>query len=150
MKIRESGFTLIEVMIVVVVIGILVMVAFPSYQEHVRKGNRAEGKGALLRAAQIQERFFSDRGQYVTQAELATAFGVSAGNLPNIRSGEDPNNAAGKYAITILLAADNLSYTLTATPAASADSTAGGCGDLTLTSTGTRNKSGDKPMSACW
>jgi type IV pilus assembly protein PilE len=148
MKTREIGFTLIEVMIVVVVIALLVAVAYPSYQEHVRKGNRAEGKAALLKAAQIQERFFSDRGRYVDIVDLRAAFGANAGQP--IYSGEDPNNVGGKYTITVVLGAGNTSYTVTATPNGNADSTAGGCGNLTLTSTGVRGRSGDKPMSQCW
>lgn len=150
MKIRERGFTLIEVMITVAVIGILVAVGYPSYQDHIRKGNRAEGKGALLRAAQQQERYFSDRSQYAPPAELAAAMGVSAANSPTIRSGEDPNNTAGKYTIDVALGAGNTSYTLTATPVGNADVTVGGCGNLTLTSTGTKDRTGNLLMNQCW
>ena len=149
MKIRERGFTLIELMTVVVVISLLVTIAYPSYQEHVRKGNRAEGKGALLRAAQLEERYFSDQGRYGDITVLRTLFGVAAGGT--IYSGES-SAAAGKYTITItILDAGNTSYRLTATPAAaSTDTTAGGCGNLTLTSTGVRDRTGDKPMNQCW
>ena len=147
MKIRESGFTLIEVMTVVVVIGILVAVALPSYQDHIRKGKRAEGKGALLKAAQLQERYFSDRNAYAGPADLSTLFGAGV----NIYSGENPNNAGSAYRIVVVLGAGSTSYTLTAIPTASHnDPDVGGCGTLSLTSTGSRGKIGDKPMSQCW
>ncbi len=113
---RWSGFTLIELMIVVVVISILVAVAYPSYQDHVRKSKRTEGKSALLRAAQVQERFFTDQNRYATQAELATAMGAAS---PTIYSGENPSTAAGaSYTITVTPAAPTTTFTLTATPAA--------------------------------
>jgi len=53
----SRGFTLIELMIVVAVIGILAAVAYPSYQDSVRKSRRADGKTALLQAVQVAERF---------------------------------------------------------------------------------------------
>lgn len=130
---KLSGFTLIELMVVVVVIAILVAIGFPSYQEYVRKGKRAEGRGALLRAAQTQERFFTDQNQYASTPQLATASGAGA----TIYSGENPNLASGAYTITVALGAGNTSFTLTATPNAPfADPQ---CGNLTLTSAGVRS-----------
>ena len=82
-----SGFTLIELMIVVVVISILVTVAYPSYQDHVRKGRRAEGKTALLKAAQVQERYYSDNNTYVV--DLAPLFALAPGAA--VYSGENPS-----------------------------------------------------------
>jgi len=147
---RYSGFTLIELMTVVVVISILVAVAYPSYQDYVRKGKRAEGKGALLRASQVSERFFSDQNRYANQTELAAAMGVTAGTT--IYSGENPNTAANaSYTITVALGAGNTSYTLTATPNAPfTDTGATGCGNLTLTSAGVRGRSGSAPLEKCW
>lgn len=136
MRLGFRGFTLIELMIVVVVIAILVAVGYPSYVEQVRKGKRAEGRSALLRAAQIQERFFTDRNRYATQAELATAMGVTGAT---IYSGENPNLASGAYVITVALGAGNTSFTLTATPNAAAAFSDPQCGNLTLTSAGVRS-----------
>jgi len=55
----NSGFTLIEVMVVVAIVGILAAIAYPSYQEHVRRANRAEARGILLEMAQLLERNYT-------------------------------------------------------------------------------------------
>jgi type IV pilus assembly protein PilE len=68
---RQRGFTLIEIMIVVAVVGILAMIAFPSYQDSVRKSRRAEAKSALSDLAARQEQFFNDNKTYAdTVAKL--------------------------------------------------------------------------------
>ena len=62
---RAGGFTLIELMIVVVVVGILGAVAYPAYLDHVRKGKRAEARAALLNLLQQQERYMTQQNTYL-------------------------------------------------------------------------------------
>jgi type IV pilus assembly protein PilE len=67
---KQHGFTLIEVMIVVVIVAILAAVAIPSYQDSVRKTRRADAKEALMRIAALQERYFFTNNRYGTLADL--------------------------------------------------------------------------------
>lgn len=61
---RNRGFTLIEMMIVVVIVTILLSVALPAYQHQIRKTKRAIGKGHLLEVASRQEQFFANNKTY--------------------------------------------------------------------------------------
>jgi type IV pilus assembly protein PilE len=151
------GFTLIEIMVAVGIIAILAGVALPSYLDHLRKAKRAEGKSALLKALQLEERAYtaaSANAAYVT--DLGPLFGLGAGAV--VKSGEDPRN--GNYTITAAAdpAAGNdlqAGVLLTATPAApftDANPVTGqvDCGVLTINAQGVKTSSGAKPLSFCW
>jgi len=142
---RGRGFTLIEAMIVVAIIAFLAAIAYPSYTSHIRKGKRAEAKAKLLTAAQRQERSYTDNGTYV--ADLAPLFGLAPTSVVYSGDNNDPGSA---YRITVAPAAGgiNTGYTLTATPNGGYSDT--DCGNLTLTSTGVKGKSGSADLSRCW
>lgn len=63
-KQRTQGFTLIELMIVVAIVAILVVVAYPAYSKQIRKGHRVDAKSAVLEAAAREEKFFATHNQY--------------------------------------------------------------------------------------
>jgi type IV pilus assembly protein PilE len=65
----SAGFTLIEVMMVVVIVGVLAMIAYPSYSEFIKKGNRAAAQAYLMKAAQLQQQFFNDARRFATTEE---------------------------------------------------------------------------------
>ncbi|RIX46804.1 MAG: type IV pilin protein [Rhodocyclales bacterium GT-UBC] len=70
--IKQKGFTLIELMIVVVVISILAAVAVPSYRQYVAKSRRTDAKSALLATSQAMEKFYTEKMTY-DAATLGTA-----------------------------------------------------------------------------
>ena len=72
---KNSGFTLIEVLIVVAILGILMSIAVPAYSEYIRRAHRAAAQQFLLDVAQRQEQYLLDNRQY------ATVLGAGAGGL---------------------------------------------------------------------
>jgi type IV pilus assembly protein PilE len=148
----QRGFTLIELMIVVAVIGILASVAYPSYVEQIRKGNRTEGKAALMRTSQTLERFFTARGRYPSVVEYATLFGLASG--ANLFSNPD-TPTIGKYEITYVITVPNvqndggLEYTLAARLVAGAGADPQ-CGNYSLNSRAVRNVSVGGNKEICW
>lgn len=133
----SAGFTLVELMIVVVVIGILSAVAYPNYTEYVRKGHRAEARAGLLQAAQWMER-------------AATATGKYPKKLPSTL--EDV--PGGRYTIKVEdVDGDGATYTLKAKPAPGTDQKNDKCGTFTLTYNGQQGVEGEgDKLSAeqCW
>lgn len=126
MKARHnSGFTLIEVMIVVAILGILSAIAYPSYLEHVRQSRRAECKTQMLSYASALERRFTIDNSY--PADGLEGFSCNDSNYTLTYEGDDDR------------------FTLTATPtgAQSGDS----CGVLSLRHNGSRGAEGS---GKCW
>lgn len=118
----HRGFSLIEVMTVVAVIGILTALALPSFQEYVRRGHRAEARAGLLQAAQWMERVATANGVYpaaiVKNGTDATPLPLSLTTVPGRR-----------YTVALKTSTDS-AYTLTASPlGAQSDDK---CGTFTL------------------
>ena len=104
----QSGFSLIELMIAVAIIGILAAIAYPSYQDSIRRSARADAQADLMELAQTSERFFTTNNRYdQTRAGVAYV-------LPFAQS---PRSATGvRYNIAFVSAAPGLAYVLQAVP----------------------------------
>ena len=130
---NTKGFTLIELMIAVAIVGILAGIAYPSYQDSVRESRRADAKGALLGFVNAMERFFTVNNTYLGAGTTNNNTGA-----PTIFPDHSPvDGGTPYYNLTIADGVTANSYTLNAAPtgAQSTDK----CGTLTLTNTGARN-----------
>ena len=137
-----SGFTLIELMIVVAEVAILAAIAYPSYQEYVMRSRRVEAQSLLNDAAARQERWRAQNGSYMTdQANIANL------KLPNVDKSQN-----GYYTLKVSVATDGSDggYTLKAERAASQPDKR--CGDFTLTATGKKDMASGTPgtVAQCW
>lgn len=134
---KHKGFTLIEVMIVVAIIGILAAIAYPSYDEYVKRGNRSEGQAFLSDIAARQERYFSQYHVYITaNANLGKLYGTAVTTL---------KSPTDKYTIT--LSDGGGGYTLTANNQFSDAK----CATLTLNARGEKGSTGSRANNDdCW
>lgn len=143
-----SGFTLIEVMIVVAIVGILSAIAFPSYQQHVRSSRRADAQAALSELAQIMERRFTENNGY----DLGPA-GLDASDALPPTLTQSPRDGTAVYNLSLFAVAAN-TFTLRAAPIAGGPQV--GDGNMQLAETGAkswdRNNDGDfgDLMENCW
>ncbi len=140
-----GGFSLIELMVAIAIIGILATVALPSYQDYIRQSNRAMVKTMLYENAQFMEQFYTENNQYdaaVGVDGIANTGDDVAVVIPLLRS---PRTGTVQYNIS-LQAVNNNTFTLQAIPVGSMAGDS--CGTLTLTSTGLQGAGGD--VASCW
>lgn len=129
---RAQGLTLIELMVVLVVLAILAGIAFPLYENQIRKSRRTDGRAALSAIAMAEERFRTVTGAYT--ADL-TDLSIS----PTLQGGDSED---GFYS----LAVNATTVTFTATATATGGQANDTCTAMTITELGTEGGTG----TGCW
>ena len=141
----QSGFSLIELMIVLVIIGVLVAVAVPAYTSYMQKSYRSDAKTALLDLASREEKYFSVNNQYTSSA--ASLYGGTTATFPmNVQSSSSSYYQLSAPTITAGSATAVASFSASAVPINSQSADA--CGTFTITSTGVTSVSGT--LTNCW
>ena len=128
------GITLMELMIVLVIVGIMATLAYPSYREFAARAKRNEAKSALLQIATMQERFYLQNNTYTTDM-TSLGFPV-AGNF---------TTDSGTYRVNVT-AADANNFAANALYL-NADNEAGKCGTFQIDGRGAKTSA---PLADCW
>jgi type IV pilus assembly protein PilE len=130
-----SGFTLIELMIVIAVIAIIATIGYPAYTDQVRKARRTEAKAFLMAAAARQEREFTNNGAYT-------------GNMTTLGYANNPQLTEDGWYSVAAVSNPVTTFTLTATPQNAQASDP--CGNFTLNQAGVRGVTGTLTVADCW
>jgi type IV pilus assembly protein PilE len=160
---RAGGFTLIEVVVVMIIIAVVSAIAIPSYTGYVNRSKRAAAKAVLTDTANQLERNYTSFGCY-NKSDGPTCQTQAAGNDFVLTSTVAPIDGRASYAIAVAFPVPpapgivGQSFALTATPCGTAGTCPAGseafvepdCGTLQLTQAGARTSTGTLATATCW
>jgi type IV pilus assembly protein PilE len=135
------GFTLLEVMIVVLLVAVLAGLAVPAWRQHLVRVHRSEAITGLAEIAAAEERFYISQGRYADELAAAPPAGL----------GLTPGANARRYSFSVAVAEDGQSFVASATP-----TRAGGqdsdveCLAFSIDHRGRRAVNGSREPTFCW
>lgn len=136
---RSQGFTLIELMLVIAVLGIIAAIAYPSFIGQLQKARRSDAKQALYDVAAKLEQYYADNKGYPVAADM-TDLGYATATFTSLE---------GYYTISFNGASTAIAYSIQAAPigAQAADTE---CGTFRLNQLGVKSVTGSLPVDRCW
>jgi type IV pilus assembly protein PilE len=140
-KNRASGFTLIELMIVVVIVGILAAIALPSYQRYVLRSHRTTAVNALLDMGSREVRYYSANNAYTSSLTGVNGLGYASNPVPV------PDATTTYYNLTAAISGNSFTLTAQATGNQVNDTE---CGNFTYTGLGVKGITGTGTVAQCW
>lgn len=136
---RQYGFTLIELMIAVVVVGILTLIAVPAYTKYTVKAKRSAAESFIMSVANKQEQYILDTRSYANDPNALNTLQISP-------SADVANN----YTISVAASSPPPTFTVTATPYGGQLSNDTQCGALSIDQTGNKTIGGSGTVADCW
>jgi type IV pilus assembly protein PilE len=133
---KQLGFTLIELMVSVAIVGLLIALALPSYQASVRKSNRADAQISLTKFSSLQEKYFFQNNQYSGDMGVLVTGTATAAPM---------DSDDGHYSIAVTLSGGGSAWSMIAT-AQDNQASDTDCATITLNSLGTKGGT----SSDCW
>lgn len=132
---RNQGFTMVEISIVLLIVGIIAAIAIPSYQDSVRKGRRAAAQACLTELSQFMERYYAQQLTY------------SGASVPAANRMQCINELNSFYTFALAAAPTQSAYTLRAAPVGGSAQAGDKCGTMTLNQTGAKTPT---TPADCW
>lgn len=137
------GFSLMELVITMAIIGILAAIAYPSYLAYAKRSDRTDATTTMINYAQILQRCYSQTYDFTQCLSTTAPAGVTGVNAGPVASPQ------GYYNLSVATTAAN-AYTITAVPAKSPSTLDTQCTKFTLASTGAQNSTGTATSQTCW
>jgi type IV pilus assembly protein PilE len=147
-KVNQFGFTLIELVIVIVIIGILTMIAIPAYTSFAQKAYRNDAKTSLLDLASREEKYYSVNNQYTNDP---TKLYTASSTFPlNVQSGTTAYYQLTTPTVTAASSSSVATFTAYAAPISGTAQASDACGTFQITNTGVTSNTGGTQTTGCW